>query len=308
MSLLIIRQDGKTPQWMAAFTTLSPEIEVVDYHTKHNSAKVQMALLWKHPPGVLQNYPNLKGVASMGAGVDFIFQDPSCPLNIPITRVVDPALVTDMEEFITAQIYAHLKQLFVYKNLEAQGTWAQMPYLKKSQVIVGIMGLGVLGGATAKALAQQGFRVQGWAASKKEIPGVKTFESQELNSFLKTTQILVCLLPLTQETKGILCAKLFQQLPKGAFLIHVARGAHLVEKDLVQALDKNRLSGAAIDVFHQEPLPEKHPFWAHPKVHITPHIASISSPKSVVPQIAANYRALLAGQPLFNQVNRDLGY
>ena len=171
------------------------------------------------------------------------------------------------------------------------------------------MGLGALGKVLAKDLFRFGFNVQGWSRSRKNLPGIKTFAGdQEQTAFLNSTQILVCLLPLTKETSGILNHDLFSQLPKGAHIINVARGGHLVDNDLLGMLDKNHLSGASLDVYHQEPLPSEHPFWEHPKVHMTPHYASVSDTNSVVPQVLENFRRLESGQGLLNLVSKTKGY
>ena len=174
---------------------------------------------------------------------------------------------------------------------------------------MGILGLGALGSVLAKDLVRFGFHTQGWSQSEKNIGQVKTFAGiDELSTFLSTTEILVCLLPLTDETKGILNKALFMQLPEGAFVINVARGGHLVDADLIEMLDNGKLSGAALDVFHQEPLDKNHPFWVHDKVQLTPHCASVSDTQSVVPQILENYNRLSDGSPLINLVSRDKGY
>jgi glyoxylate/hydroxypyruvate reductase A len=308
MGILIIRQDEKMPEWLAAFKVIDSSVKVVDFREPHDKESITMALVWKQAHGYLSQYPNLKCVASMGAGVDFIFKDPSYCTSIPMTRVVDPMLITDMEEFVTAQVYAHLKGLYDYKVKQHDTLWSQQPYLRKKDVTIGVMGLGVLGAGAASALERQGFKVQGWSVTKKNISGVKSYDEDHLNTFLSRSNILICLLPLTPTTEGILNIATFSALPKGAFLIHVARGPHLLETDLLKALNSGQLSGAAIDVFHHEPLNKAHVFWKHPKVHITPHCASISSPESVVPQILANYNALMNGQPLLNQVNTEKGY
>ncbi len=309
MGIVIIRQDGKIPKWKEVLEAISPSTKIYSYLEEHPKEKITMAVVWKHPEGVLQHYPNLKCIASAGAGVDFIFDDPDLPKNIAVTRVVDPLLVSDMSEFVIALVFNHLKNLGTYKADQINNDWNPTAYKPINDATIGIMGMGKLGIYTARDLRQFGFRVQGWANSPKQLDGIKTFVgSKELSVFLKNTSILVCLLPLTMETTGILNRTLFQQLPKEAFIINVARGAHLVDADLLEQLDKGHLSGASLDVFHNEPLPKEHPFWNHPKVHITPHIASVSHPGSVVPQIMENYTRLQTGQPLLNRVDILKGY
>jgi len=309
MAIVIIRQDGKIELWKEALLAQSPDLEIYGYLEDHPKETIDMALVWKHPNGILADYPNLKCIASHGAGVDFIFEDPDIPKDLPITRIVDDILAQDMSEHVLAVILAHLKNLDTYKINQMKGIWKPMQYRRISDFTVGIMGLGALGKVLAKDLVRFGFEVQGWANSKKSIENVNCFAGDEgFSSFLQSTQILVCLLPLTDDTSGILNKSLFQQLPKGAFVINVARGGHLVDADLLEMLDNGHLSGAGLDVYHQEPLPGDHPFWKHPKVHMTPHYASVSDTESVVPQILENYRRLQAGEPLMNRVLMDRGY
>lgn len=309
MALIIIRQDGKIDFWKQALKAESPELEVYSYLEDHPKDKIEMALVWKHPEGSLAEYPNLKLIASNGAGVDFIFEDSNMPENIPITRIVDTKLAEDMSEHVLAVILSHLKNLDAYKLQQTQGVWKPRNYYRISEFTVGIMGLGELGGVLANDLVRFGFKVQGWANSHKSIEKVKTFAGdEELPKFLSSSEILVCLLPLTDKTTGILNASLFEQLPKNAFVINVARGGHLVDDDLIAMLDNGHLSGAGLDVYHQEPLPTSHPFWQHQKIHMTPHYASVSEPKFVVPQILENYRRMQDGSSLMNEISMDQGY
>ncbi len=309
MALIIIRQDGKIDMWKEALLAESPDLKVYSYLEDHPKDKIEMALVWKHPEGSLTEYPNLKMIASNGAGVDFIFEDPDVPKGIPITRIVDTKLAEDMSEHVLAVILSHLKNLDSYKLQQTQGIWKPRNYYRISDFTVGIMGLGELGSVLANDLVRFGFKVQGWANSRKSIASVKTFAGdEELSNFLSSSEILVCLLPLTDKTSGILSKSLFEKLPKNAFVINVARGRHLVDLDLIEMLDNGHLSGAGLDVYHQEPLPQSHPFWQHEKIHMTPHYASVSDPKFVVPQIVENYRRLQEGKALLNEISRDKGY
>ena len=309
MGIVIIRQDNKIDVWKNAILANAPKTRVYSYLEEHPKDKITMALVWKHPKGILNRYPHLKCIASSGAGVDFIFNDPDGPKHIPITRVVDPMLANDMSEFIIALVFNHLKNLNLYKADQLSHNWIPKNYVRIKDVIIGIMGMGELGNHVAKSLRHIGFKVQGWANSSKTMAGIKTFVGQkELPPFLCTTNILICLLPLTERTSGILDKQLFKQLPQGAFIINVARGGHMVDSDLLEFLEKGHLSGAGLDVFHEEPLPKGHPFWNHPKIHITPHIASVTDIASVVPQILENYERLQNGQPLLHQVSFQKGY
>ncbi len=309
MGLVIIRQDNKIEMWKEALKRSASDIPVYSYLEDHPRERIRMALVWKHPSGAIKGYPNLECIASSGAGVDFLFEDKDLPTNIPITRVVDEYLAKDMSEHVIALIFSHLKNLNQYKVDQFNKIWSPLDYQRIEDLTIGIMGLGALGKVLAKDLLRFDFKVQGWSSSRKNLSGIKTFAGdKEKTAFLNTTQILVCLLPLTKETFGILNKDLFSQLPKDAHIINVARGGHLVDKDLLEMLDNGHLSGASLDVYHQEPLSTEHPFWEHSKVHMTPHYASVSDTNSVVPQILENYRRLENGQKLLNLVSKTKGY
>ncbi len=308
MGIVIIRQDDKIELWQKALRRNTADIPIYSYLEEHPEEQIKMALVWKPPLGSLGKYKNLECIASSGAGVDFLFKDKELP-NVPITRVVDEYLAKDMSEHVIALIFSHLKNLNQYKIDQFNKVWKPIDYHRIEDLTIGIMGLGALGKVLAEDLLRFGFKVQGWSGSRKDLSGIKTFAGQkEKTTFLNATQILVCLLPLTKETTGILNKDLFSQLPKGAHVINVARGGHLVDKELLEMLDNEHLSGASLDVYHQEPLSTEHPFWEHPKVHMTPHYASVSDTDSVVPQILENYRRLENGQELLNLVSKTKGY
>ena len=304
MSIVIIRQDDKIELWKTAIETADPNIKVYSYLEPHDKNLVEVALVWKHPKGSLAAYSNLKYIASTGAGVDFIFEDETTPKDLPITRVVDTMLASDMSEYVLAAIFSFLKHLNGYKVDQFHKVWKPRPYYRISDFNIGIMGLGALGTVLAKDLLRFGFKPQGWSNSKKVIQGVTTYQGEtEFGSFLSTSQVLVCLLPLTNETTGILNAGIFEQLPIGAYLINAARGGHLVDQDLLDYIDNGHIAGATLDVFHQEPLPLTHPFWENEKINITPHYASVSDTDSVVPQLLENYGRMQRGESLLNLVS-----
>ncbi|MGB5429940.1 2-hydroxyacid dehydrogenase [Eudoraea sp.] len=309
MAIVIIRQDNKIDSWKKALIAKAPDISVYSYLEEHPKEEITLACVWKQPVDALKQYPNLKCVASFGAGVDFIFKDKSVPEHIPITRVVDPVLASDMSEFVLALILSYFKNLNNYKIDQSKKVWQPREYKRISDTTVGIMGMGVLGEKLAEDLVKNRFNVIGWATSPKIIPGIEVYTGDnEKNTFLSRSNILICLLPLTKETTGILNNKLFKELPKQAYVINVARGGHLVDEDLLEYINNGHLAGAGLDVFHEEPLPFEHPFWTHPKIHITPHVASVSDIESVIPQLLENYRRLTEGLPLKYTVNREKGY
>jgi len=309
MAIVVIRQDNKLDAWIKALMAKAPDIHIYSYLEEHPKEEITMACVWKQPADTLKLYPKLRCIASFGAGVDFIFKDHSVPKHIPITRVVDPVLASDMSEFVLALILSFFKNLNSYKTDQLEKVWFPQEYKRISDVTVGIMGMGALGEKLAEDLIKNRFKVIGWATSPKVVPEVEVFAgNSEKDTFLSRSNILVCLLPLTPETTGILNKILFQELPKQSYVINVARGGHLVDEDLLEYIDNGHLAGAGLDVFHQEPLPVEHPFWKHPKIHITPHVASVSDIESVIPQLLENYRRLTEKLPLMNIVSREKGY
>ena len=308
MALLLIRNNKDYQPWIDALKEADSSIEVVTPETIKDPADAAMAITWKAPKGSYANYPNLKVIGSMGAGVDHLFEDPSLPKDVILTRIVDEKLASDMQEFVSALCLNHIRNLKTYTKLQKEGPWQPTDFKRAKDVTVGILGFGTLGQAVGKMLKNIGFKVMGWSHSKKEVTGITSYMQNELDAFLSKAEILVCLLPLTEETQGILNTELFYKLPKGAYLINVARGGHLVDEDLIEALNTNQLSGTALDVFRTEPLPEDHPFWNQEDVIITPHIASMSNAASVSAQVAENYQRMQNGEELKNQVKADRGY
>jgi glyoxylate/hydroxypyruvate reductase A len=244
----------------------------------------------------------------MGAGVDHILSDPELP-PVPIVRVVDPSMARSMAEYLLLAVLYRMRHFDRYRLEQMQRSWRQRVPEQASTTRIGIMGLGQLGRHAACAFRSLEFPVSGWSRTLKSIDGVDTFAGKEgFGSFLSNLRVLVCLLPLTEATRGILSRRTFSGLPDGAYLINSARGEHLVEEDLLEALDEGKVSGACLDVFRTEPLPGDHPFWGRPEILVTPHISSLTNPKEVCPQILDNYRRLVQGRPLVHLVDRDKGY
>ena len=306
MSFLIISPNRDPKAWVKALHEAAPNLELEVYPEVKDPEKVEFVLSWRHPHGIFKDYPNLKIISSMGAGIDHILQDEEIPEHIQITRIIDDQLAEDMAVFVLSLILEQVRNLSLHHCSKA---WKPVKYLRPKNLQAGIMGMGVLGTAVAKKLTKNDFKVAGWAASAKEVPGVATFHGDEqLPDFLSGLDFLICLLPLTSETENILNKNLFQKLPQGAYLINVARGNHLVEKDLLEMIDNGHLSGASLDVFKQEPLPEDHPFWKHEKIKITPHVASVTHPSSVAPQLIENYTRMKNGKKPGHLVNRQKQY
>ncbi len=308
MAVMFLSAEDPAEAWRDELRARIPDLDFRIWPEIGDPAEIDVALVWRPPPGELARYPNLKAILSLGAGVDGLIADPTLP-DVPIARMVDPSLTRTMAEYVLLAVLRHHRQFDLFERAQRARKWAFAFPPQAAQRRVGIMGLGELGGAAARTLARHGFTVAGWSRTPKAIKDVTSYAGRsELHPFLHRTDILVCMLPLTAETMGILDAETFAELAHGAYVINVARGGHLVEADLIAALDSGHLGGATLDVFRTEPLPPDHPFWDHPKILITPHIASYCQPATAADGVAENIRRALAGQPLLHQVNRKRGY
>lgn len=272
------------------------------------AVQAEVAICWRPPPGALAMMPNLRLIHSIGAGVDGILTDPELPAQ-PICRVVDPKLATAMAEFILwGTLYFHRSLDHVITNARSQH-WHRYEQVAAGERHVGILGLGAMGLEAASRLVAAGYRVSGWSRTPKIVPGVDSHAGDgDLDRFLSQVDILVCLLPLTPATSGILNAQRLNRLPKDAGLILCSRGEHLVADDLVALLRSGHLRGAILDVFDKEPLPVGHPLWNEPGVLVTPHMAGLAKPKVIAEQIAANIRRLRTAEPLLNRIDSMRGY
>lgn len=309
MSLLILSPTRETDSWVQAIQAVDSSIDVFVYPEPIDDKSVEFILTWNHPYGSLKNYPNLKCISSMGAGVDYLLEDPDLPQNVLLTRIVDPELSKTMFEFILAMVMNHLRSLTHFKQVQNLQKWEPTIYRRIEDVRIGIMGLGEIGTYVAAHLMKLGFALNGWAQSPKPNCTARVYlGADELETFMRNTDILVCLLPSTPMTRGLLNKENLQFLPKGASLINVARGDILLENDLIDLLDNGQLSQASLDVFKQEPLSEDHPFWTHKKIDITPHVASLTNPKTVASQIVKNYWRMKKGKDLMHSVSRIKGY
>ena len=308
---LLFMCDGEDPDaWSSSLRAEIPDLEVRVWPDDiGDPAEVDLALVWQPPRGVLATFPNLKVILSLGAGVEHVFQDPELPGTVPIARLIDPGLQTGMVEFVTMEVLRHHRREPEYRAQQASGEWRLLRQFLSRDRRIGILGLGHLGAACGEMLTRFGFPVAGWARSRKDIPGIESFSGEDgLFSLLERSDILICLLPLTPETEDILDATTLGALPRGAVLINAARGRHVVDNDLIEALESGQLSAATLDVFRQEPLPPDHDFWTHPKITLYPHAAAWSLPKSASPVIADNIRRARAGKPLIGQVDAARGY
>ena len=309
MSLVIIYPNKDPGDWIAALRSLDPTLDVEVWPKIGDPEKVEFALCWNQPAGVLRQFPNLKCISSLGAGVEHLLNDATRPVGVPLVRLVDDDLKQSMAEYVILGVLEHFRRFPDYRRQQESGIWKPQPFTHISTPGIGIMGCGEIGRYVGSRLADLGFRVYGWTRTPKQIDHIQVFSGRDLlGQFLNKADILVCMLPLTPETENILNARTFSRLPPDAYLINVGRGAHLVDEDLLSALDSGQLSGALLDVFREEPLPEQHPFWSHGKITITPHIASVTNPGSAAAQIAENYRRVQNNEPLLNLVDVNNGY
>ena len=276
-------------------------------------ADIAYACVWRAPPGLLVSLPNLRLIVSLAAGADHLFMDASLP-NVPIVRAAHPDLSMRVTEYVVLHCLRYHRRQPLYDAQQRQHVWAVHPQPAASEVAVGVMGLGVIGGEAARVLARIGFQVAGWSFSPKTIEGVSTYHGAGgLDAFLARTEILVCLLPLTADTRGFLNRALFAKLKSdgaagGAFLINAGRGGLQIDADILAALDGGVLSGATLDVFPQEPLPVDSPMWAHPKVTVTPHNAGDILPTFLAADVIAQIGRFDRGEPLLHLVDRKRGY
>jgi glyoxylate/hydroxypyruvate reductase A len=309
MTILFQSGADRWADWQPRLQALLPGDTFVRHPDIGDPAAVEFAVVWKPPPGLLAALPNLKGILSLGAGVDHILADPALPPKVPVVRLLDPSLAMQMSEYVTLAVLAHHRRQSDYAAQQRDGVWRVLDAPDATRRRIGIMGFGTLGEACAARLTPFGFPIAGWVRHPQTVDGVDIFAGNErLAAFLARSDILVCLLPLTPATNGILNARTLGLLPKGAALINAARGAHLVVDDLLAALASGHLSGATLDVFTDEPLAADHPLWRHPKVTVTPHVAAITWPEHAAAIIAGSIQRLRARRPVPGTIDRRIGY
>jgi glyoxylate/hydroxypyruvate reductase len=314
MSLLVAVTGWDASSWTTELAKLLPGRPIVTPQAIEDRAAIRYALTWKHTPGSLSGLPNLAAIFSLGAGVDHVLSDPDLP-EAPLVRVVDPDLTQRMSEWVLLQVLLHFRQFRRYDRQQRERIWAEDERQPAAtDVRVGILGLGVLGLDAAMKLKAIGFDVAGWSRKKREAKGIATFFGSEgLDALLARTDILVSLLPLTPETKGLLDRRLIDKLARdgkfaGPFLINGGRGGSQVEVDILAALRSGALKGASLDVFETEPLPEGSPLWDAPNLHVSPHNAASSEPTAVARYIANAILAFERGEKLVNVVDHRRGY
>jgi glyoxylate/hydroxypyruvate reductase A len=285
---------GEHAHWLAALSAAMPEAQWLDAAAAHADATaVQAAVVANPPPGSLQGLPKLRLVQSLWAGVDRLLADPTLPAGVPLARMVDPAMNAAMAETALWAVLSLHRGFFAYARCQREGVWRPHAQTRADDCRVSVLGQGEMGRAAAARIAAMGYRVQGWRR-----------DGTALAPLLGGSDIVVNLLPLTPETRGLLDARFFAALPAGASVVNLARGAHVVDADLLAALDSGQIQHAVLDVFHTEPLPAGHAYWQHPRVTVLPHAAAATDPRSAATVVAANLRALRDGRPVAHRVDR----
>ncbi len=294
--------------WAEVFRREMPEVDFRIWPDIGEPEAVRYLAAWLPPADLATRFPNLELLFSTGAGVDQ-FDFTALPPQLPVVRMVEPGIVQGMVEYVTHAVLDLHRDRPAYRRAQAQRLWQPLPVRTAAECRVGVLGLGSLGQAVLAQLVALGFDTAGWSRSRHAVPGVHCHAgADELDAFLARTHVLVCLLPLTDSTRGFLNAALFARLPRGASLVHVGRGPQLLTADLLQALDSGQLAEAVLDVTDPEPLPPESLLWAHPRLQITPHIASMTQPHSAARVVIDHLRRHARGEALVGLVDRARGY
>jgi glyoxylate/hydroxypyruvate reductase A len=302
VKILFASQTEKAELWLPLLRQVLPEDEIVAVPDK----SVDVALVATPPPGTFQKLGRPKLVQSLWMGVERLLADPTYPRGVPLARLIDPGMVAAMSETVIAHVLDWHRHLYRYRAQQREQAWKRFEQRMASDRTVGLLGLGELGSDAARKLLALGFRVAGWSRRPKALPGVESFT--DLQAMLRITDALVCLLPLTPQTARVLNARTFALMRRGGCVINLARGAHLVTRDLLGALDNGWLAHAYLDVFEPEPLPPGDVLWEHPCVTVTPHIAALTEPRTAVPKVAENVERVRRGETPANLVDFQAGY
>ncbi|MES2160885.1 MAG: glyoxylate/hydroxypyruvate reductase A [Pseudomonadota bacterium] len=310
MRILLHRADGKTEPWLKDFARYLPEAEVEIWHAGEKSPACDYAVVWSPPEAMLADLAQVKAIFVTGAGVDALlkFSD-ALPPHIPIIRLEDAGMALQMAEYVTYSVLRYFRRFDEYETQARAGQWLPLPQYPKEDFAVGVLGMGVLGTRVLEALAPFGFPLRGWSRTEKSMAGVQCFHGADgLDTFLRGSRVLVCMLPLTPDTNNLLNRTNMGKLPQGSYLINVARGAHVAEPDLLALIKSDHIAAATLDVFRNEPLPLQHPFWQEPRITITPHISALTLRRESVQQIAEKIRKTAKGETVAGVVDRNRGY
>jgi len=312
MSILLASTDfwEDMEVWSSGLQEAMPEMDIKVYPDEGDVNDIEYAVVWKHPRGILKKYPNLKAILSLGAGVDHIISDSELPKGLPIVRLVDKKLTHEMYLHSLHWVLHFHSDQYLYRIQQQSREWIQQSSVQSEDRTIGIMGLGNIGKAIGDSLVNLDFKVIGWGARPKNSTGEIEYYygHEQLSEFLSQTDILINILPLTENTKNILTKNELKLLPKGSFIINIGRGGIINENDLLSFLNSGHINAAALDVFAQEPLPENNSLWGHSSVYITPHIAGQSNPGSAAKTIAENIRLIEKGESPYPIYSLNSGY
>ena len=313
MRILVYRADGHSAAWVADLATALPGVEVLAWQPGEGeggcAGECDYAVLWAPPLELLAQLANVKAIFVTGAGVDAILKFGAALPSVPIIRLGDAGMAVQMAEYVAHAVLRYFRRFDDYERQARRGIWAALPQHDKQNFSIGVLGMGMLGARVLETMAHFGFPLRGWSRTPRQVDGVACFSGTKgLPAFLAGTRVLVCMLPLTLETTNLLDRTRLSLLPRGAYLINVARGAHVAEPDVLALIRSGHLAGATLDVFRNEPLPAPHPFWNEPKITITPHISALTVRQDSVRQIAGKIYALENGEPVADVVDRTKGY
>ncbi|MGD8790246.1 MAG: glyoxylate/hydroxypyruvate reductase A [Burkholderiales bacterium] len=308
MSILFYSKGDDPQPWRQALSAAFPDMAFEIWPGVRDLNTVRYALVWNPPADMLAKLPNLRAVLALGAGVDSLLADAQIP-QVPVVRLLDAGLAAQMAEYAVYGVLHFHRRMGDYRQLQLDRVWRPLEPVPAHAWTVGVMGTGVIGSLITRHLVALGYAVRGWSRSVRNIDGVENFAGDaQLNSFLAGSRAIVNVLPLTAQTKGILNARTFAAMPRGSYVINIGRGGHLIETDLLAALDSGQISGAMLDVFNEEPLPVTDALWAHPNVVITPHIAGVTIAAEAEAQVVANIRRMEQGESPIGIVDRAKGY
>ena len=313
MKVLFYVPHSDAAAWLHDFARALPEADLREWQP-NDTAPADFAVVWRPPREMLAGRDDLLAVFNLGAGVDAILaleraHPGTLPRNVHVVRLEDTGMAPQMAEYVTHAVLRYMRRFDEYARLQAEHRWRVLEPHPRETFTVGVLGLGVLGAHVARTLAALGVPVRGYSRSAKQIEGVQTYAGEaQFDAFLDDVKVLVNLLPHTPDTNDVLNARTFGKLAHGAYLVNVARGAHLVEQDLLDAIQHGQLAGATLDVFHEEPLLPDHPFWREPRITITPHISALTLREDSVAQVSHKIQALLRGEPISGVVDLARGY
>ncbi|HTZ79993.1 MAG TPA: glyoxylate/hydroxypyruvate reductase A [Stellaceae bacterium] len=308
MSVLYVGEPERGRKWAAIFRDRAPDLPIRVWPDIDDPKAIRYLVAWKLPPALVGELPNLEAVFSVGAGVDQLDLS-AIPERLPLARMIEPSIVAGVVTYVTMAVLALHRNLIDYIAQQREGRWQAQPMVLPAARRVGLMGRGLLGKQVLASLARFGFPLASWARTPASLDGIDCFAGPEdLALFLARSDILICLVPLTPATRGILDARTFAALPRGAGLVNAGRGGHLVEADLLPALDSGQLSAAILDVFEPEPLPAGHAFWRHPRILVTPHVGATTQAETAAEVLLANIRRHQRGETLQGLIDRSRGY